>query len=120
MDFFVTFSGEQKLKGTYGGAEGIDVNSDKSVRYQYMAISVSPHCEPIVIRRQTPIPVEDNRTGDNRLYVTFYELSHRILGRGSEQGVVQYQRFTAANGTIFFRRSGHSLLTFPPNVLTFD
>ena len=118
--FRVTFSEEQLLKGTYGGAEGIDVPTDRTVGYQYLSISVSPSCEPIVIQRQTPIPVEDQRTGVNRLSVVFYELSHPTLGHGAEQGIVQFERFTAANGTTFFRASGTSVLTFPPNVLMFS
>ena len=118
--FRVTFSGEQLLKGTYGGAEGIDVPNDRSVRYVYQSISISPPCEPIVIQKQSPIPVEDEGSGSNQLFVTFNELSHRTLGQGSEQGIVQFERFTAANGSTFFRRSGSSVLTFPPNSLPFN
>ena len=118
--FRVTFSGEQILRGMYGGAEGICVPNDRGVVYQYVSISVSPQCEPIVIQRRTPIPVEDERTGINRLSVIFYELSHRTLGQGSEQGIVQFERFTTANGTLFYRASGTTLLTFPPSVLTFN
>jgi len=118
--FRVTFSGEQILRGTYGGAEGIGVPNDRGVVYQYVSISVSPRCKPIVVQRRTPIPVEDERTGINRLSVIFYELSHCTLGRGSEQGIVQFERFTTANGTLFYRASGTTLLTFPPSVLTFN
>ena len=58
--FHVTFSGQQILRGTYGGAEGIDVPNDRSVGYlYYYSISVSPPCEPIMIQRQTPIPLEN-------------------------------------------------------------
>jgi len=118
--FHVTFSGEQTLRGTYGGAEGIGVPNDRSVRYLYYSISVSPPCVPIVIQKQSPIPLEDERIGVNQLYVIFYEVSHRTLGRGAEHGIVQSRRFTAANGTSFFRQSGSAVLTFPPNVLTFN
>jgi len=81
-----------------------------------MSISV-PHCEAIVIQRRTPIPIEATRIG---IYVTFYELSHRTLGQGAIQGLVQVQSVTAANGTALLRFSGSSVFTFPPNVLTFN
>ena len=114
--FLVTFSGEQVLTGTYGGEEGMDVPNDRTLAYEYMSISVPP-CEPIVIQRRTPIPIEATRIG---IYVTFYELSHRTLGQGAIQGLVQVQSVTAANGTAFLRFSGSSVFTFPPNVLTFN
>ena len=114
--FLVTFSGEQILKGTYGGEGGIDVPNDRILSYEFVSISVPP-CEPIVIQRQSPIPIESVRFG---LFVIFYELSHRTLGRGAQQGFVQVERVTASNGTSFIRLSGSSVFTFPPNVLTFD
>ena len=46
--FLVTFSGEQILKGTYGGEEGIDVPNDTTLSYEYVSISVPLPCEPIV------------------------------------------------------------------------
>ena len=72
-------------------------------------------CEPIVIQRQTPIPIESVRIG---IFVLFYELSHHTLGQGAAQGFVQVERATAANGTSFLRSSGSVVFTFPPNVLT--
>ena len=74
--FLVTFSGEQILKGTYGGEGGIDVPNDRILSYEFVSISVPP-CEPIVIQHQSPIPIESVRFG---LFVIFYELSHRTLG----------------------------------------
>ena len=115
--FLVTFSGEQILKGTYGGEEGIDVPNDTTLSYEYVSISVPPPCEPIVIRRQTPIPIESVRIG---IFVLFYELSHYTLGQGAAQGFVQVEQFTVANGTSFLRSSASAVSTFPPNVLTFN
>ena len=114
--FLVTFSGEQILKGTYGGEEGIDVPNSRTLVYEYMSISVPP-CEPIVIQRRTPIPIEAVRIGTS---VTFYELSHRTLGQGVMQGLVQVENVTAANSTAFLHFSGSAVCTFPPNVLTFN
>ena len=115
--FLVTFSGEQILKGTYGGEEGIDVPNDRTLSYEYVSISVPPPCEPIVIRRQSPMPLESMRIG---IFVLFYELSHRTLGQGAQQGFVQVERVTATNGTSFLRASASAVYTFPPNVLTFN
>ena len=114
--FLVTFSGEQILKGTYGGEEGIDVLNDRTLAYEFVSISVPP-CEPIVIQRHTPIPIEAARIG---IYVTFYELLHPTLGQGAQHGLVQFESVTAANGTDFIRFSGSSVITFPPNVLSFN
>ena len=115
--FLVTFSGQQILKGTYGGEEGIDVPNDSTLSYEFMSISVPPPCEPIVIQRQSPRPLESMRIG---IFVLFYELSHRTLGPGAAQGFLQVERATAANGTSFLRSSGSVIFTFPPNVLTFN
>ena len=117
--FRVSFSGEQILKGTYGGTEGIGVPNDRFLGYLFISISVSP---PIVIRRQTPIPIRNEQTavGGIELIVLFFELSHPTLGQGAEQGISQIERFTAADGTSFLRISATSVLTFPPNVLTFN
>ena len=114
--YLVTFSGEQILKGTYGGEEGIDVPNDRNLAYEFMSISVPP-CEPFVVQRHTPIPIEAARLG---IYVTFYELSHPTLGQGAQHGLVQLERVTAANGTAYIRFSGTSIFTFPPNVLSFN
>ena len=104
------------LKGTYGGEKGIDVTNDKILSYEYVSISVPP-CEPIVIQRQSPIPLESMRIG---ILVLFYELSHCTLGQGAQQGFVQVERATASNGTSFLRLSVSAVLTFPPNVLSFN
>ena len=36
--FYVTFSGEQILKGTYGGEEGIDTPSNANLAYFYTCL----------------------------------------------------------------------------------
>ena len=82
-----------------------------------MSISVPPPCEPIVIQRQSPIPLESMWIPG--IFVVFYELSHRTLGQGAQQGFVQVELATAANGTSFLRLSVSTVFTFPPNVLTF-
>ena len=121
--FLVTFSGGQILKGTYGGEEGIKVPDDIVLSYDYVSIAVSPPCEPIVMLRRTPVPIQNERFSRDRFHglsIVFHELSHDILGQGSMQGILQVERFTAANGTSFVRGSGSAVATFPPNVLTFN
>ena len=47
-----------------------------------------------------------------------YELSHPTLGRGAQQGFFRTQPVTV-NGTVLYY-SGGAVLTFPPNVLSFN
>jgi len=118
--FLVTFSGQQILKGTYGGEEGIEVSNDRYLTYEYGSTSVPP-CEPTVILYRTPIPLRFQGTGPTSgLMVVFLELLHPTLGQGSQAGYIQTERITAQNGTSFLRFYGTGVLTFPPNVLTFD
>ena len=111
----ISFTGEQTLRGTYGGEEGIQVTSSKTLRYDYLYVSI-PRRDPLVIQRRTPIPNEAQHIG---LYVLFFELSHPILGQGAQQGFFQTESSTV-NGTTIVRRSGSAVLTFPPNVLSFN
>ena len=113
--YAVSFTGEQTLRGTYGGEEGIQVTSSRVLRYAYHYISI-PHRDPLVIQYWTPIPNEAQLLG---LFVLFYELSHPTLGQGAQQGFFQTERATV-NGTSIIRRSGSAVLTFPPNVLSFN
>ena len=68
-----------------------------------------------MIQRQSPIPNEAAQIG---IFVLFYELSHPTLGQGAQQGFFQTELVTA-NGTVL-RYSGGAVLTFPPNVLSFN
>ena len=111
----VSFTGEQALRGTYGGKEGIQVSSGRVLGYEYLYISI-PHRDPVVIQRWTPIPNEAQQIG---LFISFYELSHPMLGRGAQQGFFQTERSTV-NGTSILRRSGSLVLTFPPIILSFN
>ena len=113
--YYANFIGEQTLKGTYGGEEGIQVTSGRVLSYDYLSISIPRH-NPVLIQRRTPRPNEGAQIG---LYVLFYELSHPTLGQGSLQGFFQTERGTE-NGTSVLRRSGSALATFPPNVLSFN
>ena len=109
----VSFTGEQTLRGTYGGEEGIQVTTSRILGYEYLYISI-PRRDPVVIQRWTPTPNEAAQIG---LFVSFYELSHPTLGQGVQQGFFQTQRI---NGTSILRRSGSVVLTFPPNILSFN
>ena len=113
--YYANFIGEQTLRGTYGGEEGIQVTSGRVLSYDYLSISI-PRQNPVVIERRTPIPNEGAQIG---LYVLFFELSHPTLGQGSLQGFFQTERGTE-NGTSILHRTASSLATFPPNVLSFN
>ena len=113
--YVVSFTGEQTLRGTYGGDEGIQVTSSKTIRYDYLYVSI-PRRDPLVIQRRTPIPNEAQQIG---LYVLLFELSHPTLGQGAQQGFFQTEH-SIVNGTSIVRRSGSAVLTFPPNVLSFN
>ena len=113
--YLVNFIGEQTLRGTYGGEEGIQVTSSRVLQYDYLSISI-PRRDPVVIQRKTPIPNEAAQIG---LFVLFYELSHPTLGQGALQGFFQTELATR-NGTIILRRTGSAVATFPPNVLSFN
>ena len=83
----------------------------------YDCISISiPHHNALVIQRCTPIP---NEAQQFALFVLFYEVFHPTLGQGAKQGFVQTKLGTE-NGTSVLHRSGSSILTFPPNVLSFN
>ena len=111
--YFVNFTGEHLLKGTYGGEEGIEVTSSRSLQYDHLSISTACQ-DPVVIQRRTPIPNETSRFG---FFVLFYELSHPMLGQGSQQGFFQTE---LANGTDILCLSGSAVLTFPPNAYGFN
>ena len=117
--YLVNFSGEQTLKGTYGGEEGIDIPDNRIVAYLYVSISI-PSCDPIVIQLRSPMPNLDRGSRPTGISLLFYESSHRTLGQGAAQGLVQAENATTANGTILIRLSTVIVLTFPPNVLTFN
>ena len=111
----MNFTGEQTLRGTYGGEGGIQVTTSKNLEYGYTSISV-PHRGPVVIQQWTPIPNEAVQIG---IFVLFYELSHPTLGQGALQGFYQSER-GSKNGTSILRRAGTAVITFPPNVLSFN
>ena len=113
--YFVTFTGDQTLRGTYGGEEGIQVTSGKNLEYGYISILI-PYQDPVVIQQQTPIPNEAAQIG---LFVLFYKLSHPTLGQGALQGFVQTE-LGVVNGTSILRRAWTAVITFPANVLSFN
>ena len=47
--YFVSFSGEQTLRGTYGGEEGVKVTNNRALQYGYISISI-PRRDPVVIQ----------------------------------------------------------------------
>ena len=106
--FMVTFSGDQLLRGSYGGSEGRPVMGGEAILdYGFYSIPVCRQ-SPITIRRVTPIPNEERRIGFS---ILFYELFHRNLGQGTERGV--FQSAVLADDENRVRTVGSSVLTFP-------
>ena len=106
--FMVTFSGDQLLRGSFGGSEGRPVMGGEAILdYGFYSIPVCRQ-SPIIIRRVTPVPNEERRIGFS---ILFYELYHRNLGRGTERGV--FQSAPLADDENRVRTVGSSILTFP-------
>ena len=106
--FSVSFSGDQLLRGSYGGTEGRPVKGGEAILdYGFYNIPVCRQ-SPIIIRRVTPVPNEERRIGFS---ILFYELYHRNLGRGTERGVFQFAPLADDENRV--RAVGSSVLTFP-------
>ena len=102
----VQFSGEQILRGTYGGEEGIPVTAGDAVIYGFYNIPVCPQ-EPLVIRYTSGSPGRfDPRDG---FAIINNDLFHRGLGRGLAQGL--FRVVPTEDGRIRF--TIRNVFTFP-------
>ena len=107
--FIVTFSGEQLLRGSYGGELGIPVVFRDGLTYGFYNIPVCPQ-EPIVIRFSSNTPVRFIST--DGIGVINLDIHHHLWGPGLAQGL--YQIFPAdLDGR--FRFTVRNVLTFPPH-----
>ena len=79
--FQVSFSGEQILYGSYGGAEGKLVGTKSILLYGFYNIDV---CEqsPIIIQFQTGTPTMQINVAGNIVFVYNYKLYNHVLGHG--------------------------------------
>ncbi len=84
------FSGDQIVRGTYGGDEGVTLSSGHDVAYGFFNIEACPQ-EPLVILCHSNTPALTDRDGFG---VRFWDCFNRYLGTESIQGA---QRVTDPN-----------------------
>ena len=106
--FFVTFSGDQILKGSYGGEEGALVGVGASVVYAYVRIDVCAQ-SPVIIQYSTPNPIQPV---DGTVILNF-DLYNNVLGYGRAQGSVIFGPDQDNPGKI--RISSRNVFMFPAN-----
>ncbi len=82
--FAVTFSSDQILYGTYGGAEGKPIKSGEVVVWGYFKIPVCPQ-QPLVIQYQSATPYRV--VPEDGIYIINLDVHHRELGAGIAQGL---------------------------------
>ena len=80
----VTFSGEQTLRGTYGGSYGKTVGITDLLVYGFYRIDVCAQ-SPVVIQYQSAAPVRQEPV-DGTLNINC-DLYNRVLGDGKAQGL---------------------------------
>ena len=82
--FQVTFSGDQTLYGSYGGAEGKPAGSANSMVYGFYSVDV---CEqsPVIIQFQSSRPVRTEPIDGTSTFTS--DLYNRVLGYGTSHVV---------------------------------
>ena len=86
--FEVSFSGEQILYGSYGGAEGKLVGTESTLLYGLYNIDACKQ-SPIIIQLQTDTPTTQVNIAGTTVFVFNYKLYNRVLGHGQNIGTVQ-------------------------------
>lgn len=104
----VTFTGDQLLRGTYGGPTGINVTAGDDLIYGYYRIDARPQ-QPILIQYQsnTPgrlSPVDNYIVNDNRIF-------NSQLGFGTEIAVFRMSRFNEEGSLL--RAQFYAVFAFP-------
>jgi hypothetical protein len=80
--FGVTFSGEQTLHGSYGGADGEPVGVKDSLAYAFRYFDVCQQ-SPVIVLFQSAAPL---RKDINKISVVNFDLYSRVLGYGKAEG----------------------------------
>lgn len=85
--FQVTFSGEQILYGSYGGAEGKAVGTESLVVYGFYKMD---RCKqsPVIIQYQTGAPIRGENVDGHIVSITSLKLYNRVLGHGETLGIL--------------------------------
>ena len=108
--FQVTFSGDQLLHGSYGGADGVPIGGNANVIYGFYSIEVCDQ-SPIVIQFQSATPTRQEAI-DGTLNINS-DIYNRVLGYGKAQGVFNVIRDT--NNPDKFRLVTRNIMTFEVN-----
>ena len=108
--FLVTFSGDQLLHGSYGGADGVSIGGNANVIYGFYSIEVCDQ-SPIVIQFQSATPTRQEAI-DGTLNINS-DIYNRVLGYGKAQGVFNVIRDT--NNPDKFRLVTRNIMTFEVN-----
>ena len=107
--YVVSFSGEQKLHGRYGGREGKSVTSGDLLSYQFFNIPIDGQ-EPIVFRIQTFFPVRQEPVDQHT--ISNMEVFNDKFGKGRISGV--FQEFAPnPEDPKFLRVIMRAVITFP-------
>lgn len=107
--YVVSFSGEQKLYGRYGGEEGKLVRSGDLLSYQFFNIPIDGQ-QPVVFRIQTFYPVR--REPVDQHTISNMEVFHDKLGKGRINGA--FQEFASApEDPKFLHVIMRAVITFP-------
>ena len=106
--FHVTFSADQLLHGSYGGADGIPIGVGENVNYGFSKINVCDQ-SPMIIQFQTATPFRHEPV-DGTTFLNF-DLYDRVLGRGKALGAYTVKPDTKEPGK--YRIIARVVYTFP-------
>ena len=107
--FQVTFSGENTLHGSYGGAEGKPVGAANLVAYGFYHIDVCKQ-SPVIIQFQSSTPIRPEPIDGIAVFTS--DLYNRVLGYGKVHGI--FQAFPDPNQDGNIRTVFRAVFTFPP------
>ena len=106
--YLVTFTGDQLLHGTYGGAEGIPAGEGDFLEYGYNIFDVCGQ-SPVVIQIQNATPFRKEPV-DGAVFLNFDIYSH-VLGYGKALGFISTKPLPDNPGE--YRLVARVVFTFP-------
>ena len=108
--FLVTFSGDQLLRGSYGGEDGIRAGVENFLEYGFYVIDVCDQ-SPVIIQFETATPIRPEPI--DGLFHFNLDLYNRVLGRGKALGVFTLKSDQRNPGE--YRLINRLVFTFPAN-----
>ena len=82
--YLVTFTGDQLLRGSYGGDEGIPATVGTTIQYGYDVIHVCDQ-SPVIVQFQNAIPTRLEPVDGT--YSVDYDIYNQVLGYGKALGI---------------------------------